>query len=315
MGIKKLDDPVQEAPLAPWPSLGSGCLKRGRWVVAAAGVWETVQLWAVGGGKEEAALRPATVLGVWPDGSDGTDINSLCRSHNERVVAVADDFCKVHLFQYPCARAKVRPPGVSRSLPGRLGLGAQGAQSAQLDLPSNPGTKSRVRWPWKSCDQRPVHSRRLAPHLAGRQGRQYLPVASAGCRGRGASSSHALSNPLPVPRLLSRRLTAAGLDPPALGVALPHPNPRTSGRPFLNLETFLIAHFPGGGERHPCTHCIDPLTEPGSPSLGPDSRCLLRGNKPKAKSPPSPFVGRGWAPSGPFGGGDERKERGKGEGA
>ncbi|XP_074860895.1 echinoderm microtubule-associated protein-like 3 isoform X1 [Carettochelys insculpta] len=46
------------------------------------------------------------VFGVWPDGSDGTDINSLCRSHKERVVAVADDFCKVHLFQYPCARAK-----------------------------------------------------------------------------------------------------------------------------------------------------------------------------------------------------------------
>ncbi|XP_059574400.1 echinoderm microtubule-associated protein-like 3 [Alligator mississippiensis] len=46
------------------------------------------------------------VFGVWPDGSDGTDINSLCRSHSERVVAVADDFCKVHLFQYPCSRAK-----------------------------------------------------------------------------------------------------------------------------------------------------------------------------------------------------------------
>ncbi|XP_036620457.1 echinoderm microtubule-associated protein-like 3 isoform X2 [Trichosurus vulpecula] len=46
------------------------------------------------------------VYGVWPDGSDGTDINSLCRSHNERVVAVADDFCKVHLFLYPCSRAK-----------------------------------------------------------------------------------------------------------------------------------------------------------------------------------------------------------------
>ncbi|KAG2469234.1 EMAL4 protein, partial [Polypterus senegalus] len=42
------------------------------------------------------------VIGVWLEGSDGTDINALCRSHNERVVAVADDFCKVHLFQYPC---------------------------------------------------------------------------------------------------------------------------------------------------------------------------------------------------------------------
>ncbi|XP_068612113.1 echinoderm microtubule-associated protein-like 3 [Brachionichthys hirsutus] len=46
------------------------------------------------------------VIGVWSEGSDGTDINALCRSHNERVVAVADDFCKVHLFQYPCPKPK-----------------------------------------------------------------------------------------------------------------------------------------------------------------------------------------------------------------
>lgn len=46
------------------------------------------------------------VIGVWMEGSDGTDINALCRSHSERVVAVADDFCKVHLFQYPCPKPK-----------------------------------------------------------------------------------------------------------------------------------------------------------------------------------------------------------------
>ncbi|XP_030635536.1 echinoderm microtubule-associated protein-like 3 [Chanos chanos] len=46
------------------------------------------------------------VMGVWMEGSDGTDINALCRSHSERVVAVADDFCKVHLFQYPCPKLK-----------------------------------------------------------------------------------------------------------------------------------------------------------------------------------------------------------------
>ena len=74
--------------------------------------------------------------------------------------------------------------------------------------------------------------------------------------------------------------------------------PQDRGDPVLDFETFPKAHFPGGGERHPCTHCVDPLAEPGSPSLGPDSRCLLRGNKPKAKSPPGPFVGRGWAPRG-----------------
>ncbi|KAG7235431.1 hypothetical protein INR49_002661 [Caranx melampygus] len=46
------------------------------------------------------------VMGVWLEGSDGTDINALCRSHSERMVAVADDFCKVHLFQYPAPSHK-----------------------------------------------------------------------------------------------------------------------------------------------------------------------------------------------------------------
>ena len=53
-------------------------------------------------------LMMGCVPGVWLEGSDGTDINALCRSHSERVVAVADDFCKVHLFQYPCPKLKVR---------------------------------------------------------------------------------------------------------------------------------------------------------------------------------------------------------------
>uniref|UniRef100_M4A3N7 EMAP like 4 n=1 Tax=Xiphophorus maculatus TaxID=8083 RepID=M4A3N7_XIPMA len=43
---------------------------------------------------------------VWPEGSDGTDINALVRSHNRKVIALADDFCKVHLFAYPCSRFK-----------------------------------------------------------------------------------------------------------------------------------------------------------------------------------------------------------------
>ncbi|XP_071662148.1 echinoderm microtubule-associated protein-like 4 isoform X7 [Patagioenas fasciata] len=46
------------------------------------------------------------VFGVWPEGSDGTDINALVRSHNRKVIAVADDFCKVHLFPYPCSKPK-----------------------------------------------------------------------------------------------------------------------------------------------------------------------------------------------------------------
>ncbi|KAM4590894.1 echinoderm microtubule-associated protein-like 4 isoform 2-T2 [Odontesthes bonariensis] len=46
------------------------------------------------------------VFGVWPEGSDGTDINALMRSHKRKVIALADDFCKVHLFAYPCSTAK-----------------------------------------------------------------------------------------------------------------------------------------------------------------------------------------------------------------
>ncbi|KAM6916570.1 echinoderm microtubule-associated protein-like 4 [Xenentodon cancila] len=46
------------------------------------------------------------VFGVWPEGSDGTDINALMRSHNRKVIALADDFCKVHLFSYPCSTPK-----------------------------------------------------------------------------------------------------------------------------------------------------------------------------------------------------------------
>lgn len=60
--------------------------------------------------------------GVWPEGSDGTDINALVRSHNRRVIAVADDFCKVHLFQYPCSKAKVSSAPQSLVLPYLLGV-------------------------------------------------------------------------------------------------------------------------------------------------------------------------------------------------
>jgi len=42
------------------------------------------------------------VQGVWPDSSDGTDINATHRSNNGRYVAAADDFGNVKIFNYPC---------------------------------------------------------------------------------------------------------------------------------------------------------------------------------------------------------------------
>lgn len=47
-------------------------------------------------------------LGLWPDGSDGTDINAVCSSYAKRLLATGDDFGKVHLFAFPCSQSRVR---------------------------------------------------------------------------------------------------------------------------------------------------------------------------------------------------------------
>ncbi|XP_023154734.2 echinoderm microtubule-associated protein-like 1 isoform X5 [Amphiprion ocellaris] len=44
------------------------------------------------------------VFGLWPDGSDGTDINAVCRSNDKNLLVTGDDFGKVHLFSYPCSQ-------------------------------------------------------------------------------------------------------------------------------------------------------------------------------------------------------------------
>jgi len=46
------------------------------------------------------------VLGMWPEGADGTDINSVDRSHNNMLLATSDDFSHVNLFRYPCPTDK-----------------------------------------------------------------------------------------------------------------------------------------------------------------------------------------------------------------
>lgn len=45
--------------------------------------------------------------GIWPEGADGTDINAVCRSHDNNLLASADDFGKVHLFSNPCSLPRV----------------------------------------------------------------------------------------------------------------------------------------------------------------------------------------------------------------
>ncbi|KAH0631627.1 hypothetical protein JD844_006057 [Phrynosoma platyrhinos] len=49
---------------------------------------------------------------IWPEGADGTDINAVCRSHDGKLLASADDFGKVHLFSYPCCQPRTGSRGV-----------------------------------------------------------------------------------------------------------------------------------------------------------------------------------------------------------
>ncbi|CAH0727246.1 unnamed protein product, partial [Brenthis ino] len=45
-------------------------------------------------------------VGVWPEGADGTDINSCTRSPDNKLVATGDDFGKVKLYAYPVTQPK-----------------------------------------------------------------------------------------------------------------------------------------------------------------------------------------------------------------
>ncbi|TMW57573.1 hypothetical protein Poli38472_003498 [Pythium oligandrum] len=42
------------------------------------------------------------VQGIWPSGSDGSDVNAVARSGDHAVVCTGDDFGQVKLFSYPC---------------------------------------------------------------------------------------------------------------------------------------------------------------------------------------------------------------------
>lgn len=49
------------------------------------------------------------VIGIWPDGADGTDVNSVDRSKGKQLVATGDDFGNVNLYRYPCVSEKAKP--------------------------------------------------------------------------------------------------------------------------------------------------------------------------------------------------------------
>lgn len=47
-----------------------------------------------------------SVLGIWPENADGSDVNTCSRAHNQKLVATGDDFGKVNIYSYPACQPK-----------------------------------------------------------------------------------------------------------------------------------------------------------------------------------------------------------------
>lgn len=49
-----------------------------------------------------------STLGIWPEGADGTDINTCAKANQSSLLATGDDFGKVKVFAFPASNQKVR---------------------------------------------------------------------------------------------------------------------------------------------------------------------------------------------------------------
>lgn len=65
----------------------------------------------------ELLFFPFFFAGIWPEGADGTDINTVCRDNGGKLCATGDDFGKVNLFRYPVPQAKVSSSGFLNFIP------------------------------------------------------------------------------------------------------------------------------------------------------------------------------------------------------
>ncbi|XP_063957676.1 77 kDa echinoderm microtubule-associated protein isoform X1 [Lytechinus pictus] len=76
--------------------------------------WDAETCKQIVGSKETRDIEWATftgvlgypVCGIWPEGSDGTDVNTTARSGNGNILATGDDFGKISLFRYPVNHPK-----------------------------------------------------------------------------------------------------------------------------------------------------------------------------------------------------------------
>ncbi len=69
----------------------------GRQLLSSSDALESDTQWAT-----ETCTLGFSVMGIWPKNADGTDINAVDVQTSARLVATADDFGKVKVFNYPC---------------------------------------------------------------------------------------------------------------------------------------------------------------------------------------------------------------------
>lgn len=51
--------------------------------------------------KTQTCTLSFNTIGIWPEGADGTDVNSCGKSNDSTLLVTGDDFGKVHLYSYP----------------------------------------------------------------------------------------------------------------------------------------------------------------------------------------------------------------------
>ncbi|KAG7166211.1 Echinoderm microtubule-associated protein-like 2-like [Homarus americanus] len=68
---------------------------------------QTSQMRDVEWASNTCTLTFAT-LGIWPEGADGTDVNTCAKANNTGLLATGDDFGKVKLFSSPACHQKAR---------------------------------------------------------------------------------------------------------------------------------------------------------------------------------------------------------------
>jgi len=107
--------------------------------------WKCWNKWSMGIGF--------CVMGIWPDFSDGTDVNGVSVSKEGNVVATADDFGGVKLFNFPCLVEDapfVRYSGHASHVSSVLFLRRGGAGAKQMVVSAGSLDRSVIMWAYKA---------------------------------------------------------------------------------------------------------------------------------------------------------------------